>query len=76
MVRGVSGRGDGVGWREFFCVLFFCFVFVLSVVRSYRILAYAMIVSLWNDVNIYFYEFPEINKFEKIDRNLVSRYLS
>ena len=49
MVRDVGGRGDGVGWKEFFlffCVLFSYFVFVLSVVRTYRILAYDLIVSL------------------------------
>ena len=47
MVRGVGRRGDGVGWREYF---FWGggvrVVFVLSVERAYRILAYAMIVSL------------------------------
>ena len=48
----VSGVGWAWGWGGlegdfmFFCVLFFCFVLVLSVIRAYRILAYAMIVSL------------------------------
>ena len=47
--KGVGGHGDGVGWREYFCVfkvLFFCFLFLLSVVRAYHILAYATIVSV------------------------------